>query len=212
MRFFGYFRSSAAYRCRIAFNLKGVGYDFVPVPLREGTQRGEAHLRRNPQGLVPTLEVEGMQLGQSLAIVEWLDERYPEPPLLPADRNLRAQVRAFAQAIACDIHPLNNLRVLAYLRDELGQPQEAVDAWIRHWLGTGLLACERLLEREGRHDFAFGEAPTLADICLVPQMFSADRFGVDLGPMPRLRAAREACEALPAFRDAHPSRQPDADA
>jgi maleylacetoacetate isomerase len=214
MQFHGYFRSSAAYRCRIAFNLKGVVPGFVSVHLRRngGEQKSAAYRDLNPQALVPALEVDGLVLTQSLAIIEWLEETHPEPPLLPAEAGLRAQVRAFAQAIACDIHPLQNLRVLAYLKAELGQDQAAADSWCRHWVGEGLAACEALLAHAGgRGDFAFGDRPGLADICLVPQMFSADRFGVNLAAMPRLRAVREACEQLPAFADAHPSRQPDAE-
>lgn len=215
IRLHGYFRSSSSYRCRIALNLKGVAYDFVPVHLRRGggEQKAEAYRALNPQALVPALEVDDLVLTQSLAILEWLDETCPEPPILPADKDLRARVRAFAQAIACEIHPLQNLRVLDYLKGELGADQAALDAWCRRWIGEGLAACERLLEREARSGaFAFGDAPGLADICLVPQLFSADRFGVDLGPMPRLRAIRQACEALPAFADAHPARQPDSEA
>lgn len=212
MLFHGYFRSSAAYRCRIAFNLKGVAPDFASVHLRRngGEQKSAAYRALNPQALVPALETEGQVLTQSLAIIEWLDETRPEPRLLPTDAKLRAAVRAFAQSIACDVHPLQNLRVLEYIKSELGQDQAAVDAWCRHWIGGGLAACEGLLARAGTTgDFAFGDAPGLADICLVPQMFSADRFGVDLAAMPRLRAVRAACEKLPAFAEAHPSRQPD---
>lgn len=215
MKFHGYFRSSAAYRCRIAFNLKGLSPEFVPVHLRRGggEQKSAAYRAVNPQGLVPALEVDGLVLTQSLAIIEWLDETWTAPALLPADKDLRARVRAFAQTIACDIHPLQNLRVLAYLKEELGQSQDAVDAWCRRWLGDGLAACEALLAREQvRGDFCFGDAPGLADICLVPQVFSAIRFGVDLTNLPRLRAIQAACEALPAFADARPERQPDAEA
>ena len=215
MKFHGYFRSSAAYRCRIAFNLKGLSPEFASVHLRRGggEQKSAAYRAVNPQGLVPALEVDGLVLTQSLAIIEWLDETWTAPALLPADKDLRARVRAFAQTIACDIHPLQNLRVLAYLKEELGQSQDAVDAWCRRWLGDGLAACEALLAREQvRGDFCFGDAPGLADICLVPQMFSAIRFGVDLTNLPRLRAIQAACEALPAFADARPERQPDAEA
>ncbi len=167
----GYFRSSAAYRCRIACNLKGVSYDAVSVHLRRGggEQKAPAYRSLNPQALVPALEVDGAVLTQSLAIAEWLDETVPEPPLLPADAIGRAQVRAFALAIACDIHPLQNLRVLDYLRTELGQSQEALDAWCRRWIGDGLAACEALLTKVDRSGpFAFGARPSLADICLVP--------------------------------------------
>ncbi|PZV38867.1 maleylacetoacetate isomerase [Mesorhizobium kowhaii] len=213
MRFHGYFRSSASYRCRIAFGLKHVEYDLRPVHLRRGggEQNTPDYRQLNPQGLVPALETAGLVLTQSLAIVEWLDERYPEPPLLPADSDQRALVRGFAQAIACDIHPLQNLRVLRFLTSELELDQAQLDRWCQHWIGEGLMACEALIAGN-EFDFAFGDAPGLADICLVPQMYSADRFGVDLERMPRLRAVRDRCEALPAFAAAHPSRQPDADA
>jgi maleylacetoacetate isomerase len=209
----GYFRSSAAYRLRIALNLKGLAPEPRFVHLRRGDQKGEAYRALNPQGLVPALETgDGQVLTQSLAIVEWLDESVPEPPLLPADRDTRARARAFALAIACDIHPLQNLRVLRYLKALYRQEQAGLDAWCRHWVGEGLAGCERLLAREPAAAFAFGDRPGLAEVCLVPQMFSADRFGLDLAPMPRLRALRAACEALPAFADAHPSKQPDAEA
>lgn len=215
MIFHGYFRSSSAYRCRIAFNLKGISPDFVPVHLRRngGEQKQAPYKSLNPQGLVPALEVDGTVLTQSLAIMEWLDETYPAPALLPGDPLARAKVRAFALAIACDIHPLQNLRVLDYLKVELGHDQGILDQWCRRWIGDGLAACEALLQRETHQgQFCFGDRPGLADICLVPQMFSAARFGVDTKNFPRLRAVHAACEALQAFGDAHPSRQPDNEA
>jgi maleylacetoacetate isomerase len=212
MTFHGYFRSSASWRCRIAFGLKGVSPDFVPVHLRRGEQKAEDYRALNPQALVPALEVDGAVLTQSLAIIEWLEETHPEPSLMPADPIARAKVRAFAQVIACDIHPLQNLRVLAYLRETFGADQAALDAWCQRWIGDGLAACEALLAHEPETDFAFGDRPGLAEICLIPQMFSADRFGLDLGPFLRLRQLRAACEALPAFADAHAARQPDAEA
>lgn len=215
MKFYGYFRSSAAYRLRIAFGLKGLVPDFIPVHLVRdgGQQKTEAYRDVNPQALVPSLLTDdGAVLTQSLAILEWLEETCPEPPLLPKDPVARAHVRAFAQVICCDIHPLQNLRVLQYLRKEYGRDQPGVEAWCRTWLGDGLAACEALVARGGEHRFCFGEKPGLADVCLVPQLFSADRFGLDLGAMPRLRAIRAECEALPAFAAAHPSRQPDAEA
>ena len=214
IRFHGYFRSSSSYRCRIAFNLKGIEYDFVPVHLlNEGGQQKKPDYRAlNPQMLVPTLETGDLTVGQSMAILEWLEETYPEPPILPDNADDRARVRAFADVIACDIHPLQNLRVLAYLRDEYAQDQDGVERWCQRWLGDGLAACEDLLaRREVQTPFCFGDTPGLADICLVPQVFSAHRFKVDLSEMPRVRAVHEACEALPAFADAHPSRQPDAE-
>lgn len=209
-RFHGYFRSSAAYRCRIAFNLKGLSYEFVPTPLREGAHRTEAFRALNPQALVPAIEQDGEVFTQSLAIIEWLDETHPAPPLLPSDPAERAHARAFAQVIACEIHPLQNLRVLDYLRRDLGQDEDGVSRWLTHWIGEGLAACEGLLSRRPESRFSFGDTPGLADICLVPQMFSADRFGIDTTAFPRLRAVRTACEALPAFAEAAPGRQPDA--
>lgn len=213
IRFHGYFRSSSSYRCRIAFNLKAVDYEFVPVHLVNdgGEQKKPQYRALNPQMLVPTLEKDGLVIGQSMAILEWLDETFPEPPLLPDDVDDRARVRAFANVIACDIHPLQNLRVLKYLREEYAQDQAGTDKWCHRWLGDGLSACEELLARRPRKTtFCYGEEPGLADICLVPQLFSAGRFGVDLSSMPLLRAVHAACEELPAFADAHPSRQQDA--
>lgn len=214
MRFHGYFRSSSAHRCRIAFNLKGVRPDFTPVHLRRGggEQKMPDYRALNPQGLVPALETEHGVLTQSLAIIEWLDEQRPEPPLLPADPFQRAKVRAFAQIIACDIHPLQNLRVLQYLREELGQDQSGLDRWCQRWIADGLTACEALLQDTAPDgDFAFGDQPGLADICLVPQVYSARRFGVDLAAMPRVQAVFNACEALEAFQNARPDNQPDAE-
>lgn len=213
MRFYGYFRSSSSYRCRIAFNLKGLAPEFVPVHLLRGggQQHGAAFQALNPQGLVPALEVGGRVLTQSPAILEWLDETVPDPPLLPADPQERAAVRAFCAAIACEIHPLQNLRVLEHLGAAYGLDADARAAWCRHWIGLGLAACEALLAARPASPFAFGEAPGMADLYLVPQLFSARRFGVDLAPMPRLTAIDAACAALPAFAAAHPARQPDAD-
>lgn len=213
--FYGYFRSSSAYRCRIAFNLKGVPYDLKPVHLRRdgGEHKAAAYRAVNPQGLVPTIVDGDFVLSQSLAIIEWLDETQEGPPLLPKEPNLRAKARAFAEIIACEVHPLQNLRVLDYLKNDLHHDQTAIDGWLHRWLGDGLVACEALLARESRRGvFAFGATPSLADICLIPQMFAADRFGVDLSGLLRLQEIRAACEALPAFADAHPSRQPDAEA
>jgi maleylpyruvate isomerase len=212
MKLYGYFRSSAAYRVRIALNLKGLDVEYAPVDLRRegGEQKRPQFLARNPQGLVPVLELDdGTAMAQSLAIIEYLDAIKPEPRLVPADPKLAAKVRAAALAIACDIHPLNNLRVLNYLRDVLGLDQAAVDAWIRHWLlKGGLEAVERMIEPG---PFCFGDAPTMADVCLVPQMFNARRFEAPLEGLPRIVAVDAACAALPAFQAAHPSRQPDAE-
>ena len=213
MKFYGYFRSSAAYRCRIAFNLKGVATDFVPVHLRWGEQNKQAYCKVNPQGLVPALIVDGDVLTQSLAIIEWLDETHPQPPLLPNNPIERAKVRALALTIACDVHPLQNLRVLNYLKSELDQDPQGVARWCRHWIESGLRAAEALVTSSGKMGaFCFGDTPGLADICLVPQMFSANRFGCDLKDMPTLRRIAEACDAHPAFAQAHPARQPDAEA
>lgn len=211
MRFLGYFRSSSAYRCRIAFNLKGLEYDFEAVHLKHGKQKSPEYAAVNPQKLVPALITdEGDELYQSLAIIEWLDETYPEPRLLPEDKVLRAKVRAFSQVIACEIHPLQNLRVLQYLRGDLALDEDAVNAWLARWLGDGLQACEDILVKQGGDTpFCFGDAPSLADICLVPQVFSAQRFNVDISKMPRVREVYEHCQKITAFSDAHPKNQPD---
>lgn len=215
MIFHGYFRSSSAYRCRIAFNLKKVEPEFRSVHLRKegGQQKTVAYRGVNPQALVPSLVVANAEiLTQSLAIIEWLDETQHGPRLLPEDPILRAKTRAFAQIIACDIHPLQNLRVLDYLKSDLGADQPALDRWCQRWIGDGLAACEAILSREPvRGEFCFGKSPGLADICLIPQMFSADRFGIDTAPFPRLRAVRSKCQSLKDFAQAHPSRQPDYD-
>ena len=210
MRIWGYFRSSAAYRCRIGLALKGVTAEAAFVHLRKGEQRGAAFRAINPQGLVPALDTGAGVVTQSLAILEWLNETHPDPAFLPGDATRRAQIRAFAQIIACDIHPLQNLRVLDYLRGEFGQDQEGVNRWCQRWIGEGLAACESILaDRSGPGPFCFGDSPTLADICLVPQVFSAHRFGVDLDPMPRVREIHRICNELPAFAGAHPANQPD---
>lgn len=209
MRFYGFFRSSSAYRCRIAFNLKGIQPEFTPVVLRQKQHKSEEFLAMNPQGLVPVLDTGDAKLSQSLAIIEWLDETHPEPALLPGGPAEKAQIRAFAQIIACEVHPLQNLRVLNFIKDHYGQDQEGADQWCRHWIAEGLAACEAIAAQNSG-EFTFGNAPTLADICLIPQMFSADRFGLSTDAYPRLQEIRSACEAMPAFADAHPARQPDA--
>jgi maleylacetoacetate isomerase len=214
VRLYDYFRSSAAYRVRIALNLKGVAPDERTfVHLRMGGQRAQDYLALNPQGLVPALALdEGAVLTQSLAIVEYLDETHPEPPLLPADPIGRARVRAIALSIACDIHPLDNLRVLNYLIGTLGVAREQKDGWYRYWIDVGFEALEKALARDrARGRFCHGDAPTLADVCLVPQMANARRFDIDLSPYPTLMRIESACLALPAFADAAPARQPDAE-
>ena len=206
----GYFRSAASWRVRIALGLKGVAVRPVFHHLRRGEQRDAAYLALNPQGLVPALELDdGTVLTQSLAIIEWLDDAYPEPKLLPADPVRRARVRAFALVLAADTHPLQNLGVLARLRG-MGRPEAEVQAWAADANAAGLAACEALLEG-APGPFCFGAAPTLADICLVPQLGNARRFGVDVTRFPRLLAAEAACLALSAFADAVPDRQPDAE-
>jgi len=212
MIFHGYYRSSAAWRCRIAFNLKGLSYEFRPVHLRRKEQRSETYLALNPQGLVPALEADGQVLTQSLAIIEWLDETQAGPRLLPDDPIARARARAFAQIIAADIHPLQNLRVLNALESRYGADQAGKDAWCALWLRPGLEACEKIAAAQthgGR--FTFGDAPSLADICLIPQLASADRFGVDVSDLRRLAEIRTACEAIDAFAKAAPGAQPDAE-
>lgn len=203
IRLHDYFRSSAAYRVRIALNLKRLDYEAVAVNLVEGGQQGEAYRALNPQGLVPALEIDGAVLSQSLAIIGYLETRFPDPPLLPGDAVARARVEAMAQAVACDIHPLNNLRVLKYLRHELGHEQPEIDRWYAHWIAEGFAALERLAEEHGG-EFLSGEVPGLADICLVPQMFNARRFSVPLDAYPRLVAYDARANALEAFRAAHP--------
>ena len=209
MKLHGYFRSSASYRVRIALNLKGLRAEHLPHHLRKGEQCAPAYLALNPQGLVPTLENDGEILTQSLAIIEWLEETYPEPPLLPKDLLRRAKIRAFSQAIACDIHPVQNLKVLARLR-QLGLPEEKVTEWAAWANREGLAACEKLIAAEPG-PFCFGAAPTMADLCLVPQLANARRFGVDVSAFPRLLQAETAAKALSAFADAAPERQSDAE-
>jgi maleylpyruvate isomerase len=206
---YGYALSSASYRVRIALALKGLQATSVQVNLRAGEQRLEAFLQINSQGFVPALVLDdGVVLTQSVAIIEYLDEVHPEPPLLPKAPLARARVRALAQAIACDVHPLNNLRVLQYLENELQHPKETRDTWYRHWIRLGFDALEHWLARDGATGrFCHGDAPTLADVCLVPQVFNARRFAVDLTPYPRIVGIDAACRDLPAFQGAAPERQ-----
>ena len=209
----GYFRSSAAYRVRIALNLKGLDCALVSVHLRKGEQRETPFLALNPQGMVPALVDGDDVLTQSPAILEYLDEAYPETPrLLPDGAADRARVRALAAAVACDIHPLNNLRVLKYIQGPLGCPQEAMVAWYNHWIAEGFQALETMLAgdpRTGR--FCRGDTPGLADVCLVPQVFNSARHALDLAPYPTIRRIAAACDDIEAFQAAHPSRQPDSE-
>ncbi|KAF1708926.1 maleylacetoacetate isomerase [Pseudoxanthomonas kalamensis DSM 18571] len=208
-----YWRSSAAYRVRIGLNLKGLDYGIAPVHLLQdgGRQHDPDYAAMNPQQLVPTLQHGHRTLLQSLAILEYLDEVFPAPPLLPATARERVRVRALAQLVACDIHPLNNLRVLQYLQREIGIDDTARDGWARHWMQSGLAAMEALLvEDPGTGDFCHGQTPGMADCCLVPQLYNARRFGMDLVSWPTLVRIEQACLALPAFEAARPENQPDA--
>jgi maleylacetoacetate isomerase len=214
LRLHTYWRSSAAYRVRIALALKGLPYESVPRHLLRhgGEQRSAEYLAMNPQGLVPALEHDGHVVTQSLAICEYLEEVHPQPPLLPADPRGRAAVRAMALAVACDIHPLNNLSVLQYLRAELGQGDESVTRWISHWIDRGFTAFEQLIARhsaDGR--YCFGDSATLADVFLVPQVANSRRVQLDLAQYPRLAAVARHLESLPAFAAARPEAQPDAE-
>jgi maleylacetoacetate isomerase len=212
MKLYNYFRSSASFRVRIALNLKGLPYAYEAVHLARAEHRTADYAQVSPTGLVPTLEVDGAHFGQSMAIMEFLDETHPEPPLLPADARGRAQVRALAQTIACEIHPLNNLRVLHYLVRELHVSGEAKTTWYQHWCRAGLEAFERQLAALPVSVFCHGSQPGLADCCLVPQIFNARRFHVDLTGLPRTMAVFDRCMALDAFQKAHPANCPDHEA
>jgi maleylacetoacetate isomerase len=203
---YDYFRSSAAYRVRIALNLKGVDYESRQVDLRSGEQRSEEYRALNPQGLVPMLEIDGHRLTQSVAIINYLDLRYPNQPLIPASAAERAHVVAMAMAIACDIHPLNNLRVLNYLKSEFGHSQEEADAWYAHWISEGLPALEAMAKPQAGA-FLFGNGPTGADVLLIPQLYNARRFNVAVDDYPTLLRAEENANKLEAFAAAHPDRQ-----
>ena len=213
MKLYDYFRSSAAYRVRIALNLKRLSPERAFVHLRRGAQRGDEYLELNPQGLVPSLVTDGGDvLTQSLAIIEWLDETQRAPPLLPADSAGRARVRSLALAIACDIHPLNNLRVLNYLTGTLGATDAQRDGWYRYWCDVGFEALETRLARDAATGaYCHGDTPTIADICLVPQLANSRRVHLDLSPYPTLLRIEAACTALQAFANAAPAKQPDAE-
>jgi maleylpyruvate isomerase len=205
----GYWRSTASYRVRIALNLKGLDYRQITHDLRSGEQSSADYAAINPQGLVPALETHGTTLTQSPAILEWLEERFPTPPLLPATPGDRVIIRAMVALVCCDMHPLNNLRVLNALRKDFGASEAKLSRWIAHWIETGFAALEQLVARHGS-GFAFGDAPTLADCCIVPQAYSAQRFGISLKPYPAIASSVESCQKLHEFEDADPVNQPDA--
>lgn len=211
---YSYWRSSAAYRVRIGLNLKGLAYEIVPVHLVRdgGEQHTSAYADTNPQKLVPVLQHRGQSLRQSLAILEYIDETWPTPALLPAGVLARQRVRAMAQLVACDVHPLNNLRVLQFLEHDWNLAQPERDAWVRRWIVEGFNALEALLQQARSGDFCHGDAPTLADCCVIPQVYNARRFGVELDAYPAIARIERACLALPAFDAARPERQPDAPA
>lgn len=211
MQLYTYYRSSAAFRVRIALNLKQLRYDSIPKHLVKNEHRAADYLSANPQGLIPALAVDGAVLSQSLAILEYLDEKYPQPALLPADAIGRARVRSMALSIVADLHPINNLRVLNYLRREFKQNDAGVNAWYRHWVTEGFRSLEQLAglySKNGR--YCYGDSASLADICLVPQMYNARRFDTDLKPFPKLVAISSHLESLPEFAAARPEVQPDA--
>jgi maleylacetoacetate isomerase len=213
MKLYNYFRSSASFRVRIALELKGLAYEYVPVHLPSGAHKQADYAAISPSLLVPSLQLDsGERLEQSMAIIEYLDETHPQPALLPRDAVARARVRALAQLVACEIHPLNNLRVLKYLARELKVEDAAKDQWYRHWVREGLEAFERELAQLPPGRFCFGDTPTLADCCLVPQVFNGQRFKVSFDGLGRTMAAFDACMALPAFQRAQPSSCPDAEA
>ena len=206
LKLYSYFRSSAAFRTRIALNLKGVSYEQVAINLRTGDQHSTAFKEVHALGLVPALETEDGTLGQSLAILEWLEDTYPEVPLLPNNSWQKAQVRAMAYSIACDIHPLDNLRVLKYLKNNLGQSEDEVTTWYHHWIAQGFNALEQQVEAA---PFCMGDKPTLADICLIPQVNNAKRFAMDLSPYPQIVSIWKHCMTMDTFQKAAPDNQPD---
>jgi maleylacetoacetate isomerase len=213
IKLYGYFRSSAAFRVRIALNLKKLDYETAAIHLRRNDQTTPDYLAVNPQGLVPTLVDGERTLIQSLAIVEYLDETYPEPPLLPKEADDRARVRALAEIVACDIHPINNLRVLRHLTHSLGHDEATIASWYNHWIAAGFQALEKLLAEDSRTGkFCHGETPGLADVTLVPQVVNAERYRLDLGPYPTITRIFEGCMKLEPFSAAHPDNQPDREA
>jgi maleylpyruvate isomerase len=212
MKLHNYFRSSASFRVRIALNLKGLDYDYIPVHIARGDHRTGPFAKLSADQLVPLLEDDGERFSQSMAIIEYLEELHPEPALLPHDPVGRARVRALSESIACEIHPLNNLRVLKYLVRDLKLDDDAKNAWYRHWVREGMLAFERQLAQQPVGIYCYGNTPTMADCCLVPQIFNGQRFDCDFSGLPRTMAAYEACMQLEAFQRAQPSRCPDAEA
>jgi maleylpyruvate isomerase len=214
MKLYTFFRSSASFRVRIALNLKGLQYEQAPIHLRRGggEQLSAAYKAINPQALVPALDDGGKILTQSLAIIEYLEEKYPQPPLLPRDPADRALARSMALIIACEVHPIQNLRVLQYVKREYNQSDEQVNRWAQHWINIGLAALEQMIVASPRRGkFCFGDTPTLADICLVPQLGNARRYGCDLSGYPAIIEIEKNCMVLPAFADAAPEKQPDAE-
>ncbi|MGR7920607.1 maleylacetoacetate isomerase [Zobellella denitrificans] len=210
MQLYSFFNSSTSYRVRIALALKGLDYDYKGINIRVGEQRADDYRALNPSQGVPLLvEDDGTALSQSMAIIDYLDETHPEPRLLPAEPRARARVLELANAIACDMHPVNNLRILGYLKNRLEVSEEQKNDWYRHWIAEGFGAVEALLERYGHGPYCFGEVPTLADCCLVPQVANAERMGCDLSAYPRVMAVYQHCQRQPAFQQAAPSRQPD---
>jgi maleylacetoacetate isomerase len=212
MKLHNYFRSSASYRVRIALELKGLSYEYIPVHIAKGDHKREPYLSLSADTLVPMLEIDGEKLSQSMAIIEYLDEIHPQPALMPADAVGRTKVRALAQSIACEIHPLNNLRVLKYLVRDMKLDEAAKNTWYLHWCREGLVAFEKQLTQLPPSRFCYGDTPTLADCCLVPQIFNAQRFKANFDGLPRTMAAYEACMALTAFQKAQPSACPDFEA
>lgn len=209
MQLYSFFNSSTSYRVRIALALKGLDHEYQPINIRTLEHRAQDYMARNPSGCVPLLSDGDMDLGQSLAIIDYLDATHPEPLLIPRDTRLRARVLELSSLIACDIHPVNNLRILRYLTDVLGVSAEQKNAWYAHWVQDGMRAVEALLARHGHGPYCFGQEPTLADACLVPQIANAQRMGCDMSAYPRAMAVYEHCNAQPAFQRAAPSRQPD---